>query len=90
MVGDMGMEQTKVESHIETSADMTLGFCVSWLVMLWVIPLFYPEYESTARTSFGFVMIFTVSSYIRRYFTRRYFARGFHLVLHKIISRFFI
>lgn len=85
------MEQTKVESLIETSVDMSTGILVSWAVMLWLIPVLFPRYVSTAEAgaAFGVVMVFTVTSFIRRYFTRRYFARGFHLVIHKIISRFF-
>jgi len=85
------MEQTKVESHIEASADMASGFVVSWCVMLWLIPVLFPSYvsKSSAGVAFGVVMVFTVTSYIRRYYTRRFFARGFHLVVHKIVSRFF-
>lgn len=90
-VGDTGMEQTKVESLIETSADMTAGVMVSWVVMLWLIPVLFPGYVSTAEAgaAFGVVMVFTITSFIRRYLSRRFFARGFHLVVHKIISRFF-
>ena len=83
------MEQTKIESLIETSADMVVAFIVSWMVFLWFIPLVYPSYVATAQSAFGVVMIFTMTSFIRRYLTRRFFARGFHLVIHKIISRFF-
>ena len=84
------MEQTKIESLIETSTDMVAAFIISWMVMLWFIPMVYPNHASTVHSAFGVVFIFTVTSFIRRYLTRRFFARGFHLVIHKIISRFFI
>jgi len=84
------MEQTKLESHIEASADMASGFFVSWCVMLWLIPLLFPSYisKSDAGVAFGVVMVFTVTSYIRRYYTRRFFARGFHKVVHQIVTRY--
>jgi len=83
------MEQTRIESLIETSVDIGIGFIVSWAVMLWLIPVLFPEYipNSKAGVAFGIVMVFTVTSFIRRYYTRRYFARGFHLIVHKILTR---
>ena len=89
-VGDTGMEQTKLESHLEASADMATGFCVSWCVMLWLIPILFPSYisKSDAGVAFGVVLVFTITSYIRRYYVRRFFARGFHYVVHKMVTRF--
>jgi len=90
IVGDGGMEQTKIESLIETSTDMTAAFIVSWMVMLWLIPILFPGYVSKAEAgaAFGVVMVFTVTSFIRRYLTRRFFARGFLLGIHCIQYQF--
>ena len=78
------MEQTKVESFVETSVDMGTGVLVSWAVMLWAIPFIFPDYvnPNQAGAAFGVVMVFTVTSFIRRYYTRRMFAIG---LLHKVV-----
>jgi len=65
--------QSETESFIETTVDTSSGFIISWAVMLWLIPLFYPEYQTTIGTSFGIVAIFTITSFIRKYFWRRVF-----------------
>jgi len=53
------MEQTKIESLIETSTDMVAAFIISWMVMLWFIPMVYPNHASTVQSAFGVVFIFT-------------------------------
>lgn len=83
------MEQTKLESLIETITDISFGFLVSWGVVLWVVPIMYPEYAPSGSVGFGVVCIFTVSSFSRRYFIRRFFARRLHLILQQVLKRVF-
>ena len=81
------MDQTKLESLIETGTDISFGFLVSWGVWIWLIPVAYPEHSSSAGVAFGITCVFTVSSFTRRYLTRRFFARRFHLLLQEFLKR---
>jgi hypothetical protein len=80
-------QQTRLESAIETSVDMSIGFMVSWGVLLWIVPVGWPEYDPPAGAAFGITVVFTVTSWIRRYLTRRFFARRFHVFIHELVRR---
>lgn len=82
------IEQTRIESLIETTTDMILGFIVSWAVFIWVVPILWPDYDPGVGVAFGITACMTVTSFIRRYITRRFFARGFHMLVHKLVRRF--
>lgn len=78
----MRRNQTKFESLIETSINIATGFCVSYAVWLYVVPIFWPEHASGHGTAFGITCLFTVSSVIRSYFWRRFFEREIHRAIH--------
>ena len=77
--------QPKLESSIEVGVNIASGFIVSYLVWVFIVPLFWPEHASSYGTAFGIVVLFTVSSVIRSYLWRRFFEREFHKVVHSFI-----
>lgn len=81
------MEQTKIESKIETAVDILTGIVQSWVVMLWIIPIPFPDYVGNHEDALGVVLIFTIFSAARKYGWRRFFSRGFHKIVHKYLTR---
>ena len=65
------MSQSRRMSIIETTASTAIGFGVSYLVSLTVLPMF--GFPVTHRENFAIVCIFTVASLARGYFVRRLF-----------------
>ena len=70
------MSQSRRMSAIETIASTAIGFGVSYLVSLTVLPLF--GFAVSHAQNFSIVCIFTVASLLRGYFVRRFFS-----VLHR-------
>lgn len=84
------MQQSKLESHLEAFANLASGFILSFLVWRFVVgPLIEAGYIHPATTtgSFEIVFIFTVISYIRSYFWRRFFNAGIHRAAHQLAVR---
>lgn len=83
------MKQSKLESHLESTANIASGFVLSLLVWTFVVgPLvmagiFHPN---SMRDAFYITAIFTVTSYIRSYVWRRFFNAGIHKQIHKFIK----
>ena len=77
------MEQSKLESHIESATNISTGFIVSWMLMSFVVPVLWPTVQVGVGSAFWVTALFTVTSYIRMYTWRRFFARGYHRVVHK-------
>ena len=69
------MSQTKLGSLIETKVNIAIGFAISVLMWMYLIPIFYPAMtpHTGVGTGVGITIIFTVSSLIRNYFVRRVF-----------------
>lgn len=64
--------QTRLESAVESVANITTGFIISFLVWQFVVtPLF--EIPTTASDSFLITSVFTVTSLLRAYLWRRFF-----------------
>jgi cell division protein FtsW (lipid II flippase) len=82
-------DQSLIESIIESITDTLSGIGISWLAMLYVIPLFYPDYQPDVSAALGIVLLFTGISLARKFFWRRIFATGLHRVVHKFVSRIF-
>lgn len=78
--------QSKLESAIEISVNIASGFIVSYLVWLFIVPVFWPELASSYKTAFWLTALFTVSSVIRSYLWRRFFEREFHKAVHSFIK----
>lgn len=78
------MQQTKLESFIEASANTASGFIVSyvfWIVA--VVPLFHLEVSHA--DNFLITCMFTVLSVIRSYLWRRFFNAGVHKLIHTFL-----
>jgi len=84
------MEQSKVESHIESTMNMASGFVISFLMWLCVVsPLVAGGYLELghAGDSITITGIFTITSYIRSYLWRRFFAKRLHKTVIKQLKR---
>ncbi len=67
------MQQSKLETLVETTLNIGTGFIISWLVWMLLVPVFWPMHTSTLAVGFGLTCLFTVTSFIRSYFWRRFF-----------------
>lgn len=74
--------QSKLESAVESTINIGTGFVVSYLVWIFVIPVFWPELKVSHAENFAIVAIFTASSWLRSYFWRRFFANDVHRKIH--------
>ena len=77
----MTPEQTKLESLLESSINISTGFIVSLALFAYVVAPLY-GFQVNNQTNFEITLIFTVSSILRSYLFRRFFARGLHKKLH--------
>ena len=80
------MDQSKLESKIEATVNIATGFIISWVV--WVVlvgPLISAGYLTVGSPLDAFIItsIFTVSSWLRSYYWRRFFANRFHHAVHE-------
>ncbi len=67
------LEQSKLESLIESVANIVTGFGLSWASWVYIIPLIDPAIETNASQGFIITMFFTGISFIRNYIWRRFF-----------------
>ena len=81
----MTPEQTKLESFIESSVNISTGFFISLGLFAWVVAPLY-GFEVDNKANFQITLIFTVSSILRSYLFRRFFANKFHKKLHKWLT----
>jgi hypothetical protein len=65
------VSQTKKGSAIETVASTAIGFGVSYVANIIILPLY--GYQVTHGDAFGMSIIFTVLSLIRGFYVRRMF-----------------
>lgn len=67
--------QTKINSFIESSINTAIGYILSILIWIYVIPIILPELapHSNLDTAFIITLIFTVASILRNYYIRRLF-----------------
>lgn len=64
--------QTKIESAIETTFDLTIGFVIATALVYYAGP-FFDLSNANAKNSILWVAMFTAVSFIRRFITRRIF-----------------
>lgn len=79
-------EQSRLESAVESTCQITVGFLISWALMGLVIGPLY-EYNTSAGDAFAITCIFTVTSWIRQYFLRRWFANGLYNAIRGWLRR---
>jgi len=81
------MKQTRLESIIEVFLNTATGFVISWLVWLFVVPVFWPELATPPSVAFWLTVLFTVTSITRSYGWRRFFASDVHRAVHRFVMR---
>ena len=74
------MNQTRIESIIERACDVITAFIISYMLYEYLIR---PNIDYIS--SFNVVLLFTIVSMIRGYFWRRFFNKGLHKTVHKIL-----
>ena len=83
------MKQSKIESHVESFANIASGFIISYIVwMILIGPLVDSGFFDPRAPHDAFIItsIFTVTSYIRSYFWRRFFNAGIHRLIHRVVN----
>ena len=78
------MNQTKIESLIESSVNIGSGWFVSLLLWIFVVTP-WMDIEPILLDSLAVTGLFTVVSIIRSYLWRRFFNAGFHRVVHQAV-----
>ena len=80
------MIQSRLESLAESALDITLGFIMSMLVWIFIVaPIIGVERQM--GQAFWITGVFTVSSLLRRYYTRRFFANSIHKKIHHLVTK---
>lgn len=83
------MEQTRIESAIETVTDIAVAFFISWAYWVFVVAP-WQGIDRDYVQSFEITCAFTVLALVRRYITRRFFANRFHHAVHNLVRRLFV
>lgn len=78
------MDQTKLESKIEATVNIASGFVLSYCV--WHAVIYIYGGKAHVPDPFLLTAIFTVTSYIRSYYWRRFFATNIHKAIHKFVK----
>lgn len=84
------MDQTRLVSFIEANMNTFSGFFISLAVWIFIVAPLY-EIEVSYGQNFEITCIFTVSSLLRSYVVRRFFANGWNMAavtLAKQLMRF--
>ena len=84
------MNQSKLESKIEATVNIGTGFIISWVVWIVLVgPLINAGYLTVGNAGDAFIItsIFTVSSWLRSYYWRRFFANNFHTIVHEWVVK---
>jgi hypothetical protein len=78
------MQQTKIDSFIETLVNTFIGFWVSWWA--WIPIAWYYDVPLNSSSHFGIIACFTILSVLRGYIVRRWFATWLHNLSLKIAT----
>lgn len=84
------MEQSKLESWIESITNNIIGIATAyttWVYVILMFPSFYGVMEMTHTYNIRITLTFTVVSMLRSYTVRRWFNAGWHKLVHKFVTR---
>lgn len=81
------MNQTKWESRIEATANIGSGFVISLCVWKFIVAPLIIAGWLTINSTILITSIFTVSSWLRSYYWRRFFNAGFHKAVHRWLTK---
>jgi hypothetical protein len=76
------MNQTRLGSLIEACMNVAIGFGISFVANIVVLPAF--GYPVTLGDAFGIGVVFTVISVARSYLIRRYFNARLHAAAQRL------
>lgn len=82
------MSQSKLESKIEATVNIGTGFIVSYIVWNIIVWTQIFNIQINQGENLIIVLIFTVTSWLRSYYWRRFFANGFHMWVHEKVKNF--
>lgn len=79
------MNQSKLESLIESILNTASGFIISMFVWKFAVA---PAIglEASFLQSVGVTLVFTIVSIVRGYYWRRFFAKGLHKIVQKRVA----
>lgn len=80
------MEQSRIESFIESVLNVGSGFILSLLIWQY-IAFWFLGYNITIGENIVLTSIFTFVSVARGYLWRRFFNAGVHKTVHEVVSR---
>lgn len=80
------MNQTRLGSLVEVALNVVIGFSISWVANLWILPLYGFHISGTQAFTMG--LIFTVISVVRGYLLRRFFNGHLHRLSGLFTKRF--
>jgi hypothetical protein len=79
--------QSRLESGIEAFINVATGFGVSWAVWVWVVPVIWYDLDpGDPAQAVLLTTVFTVTSLLRSYAWRRFFANNIHKRIHTWLS----
>ena len=82
----MDTTQSRLESAIETFINVGTGFLLSWAVWVFIAaPLF--GIPTHAGQALALTALFTITSVLRSYFWRRFFANSIHKRIHRCLTK---
>ena len=80
------MNQSRLESVIETGINIASGFIISMLVWEFIIGP-YLDIETHISETITITLIYTVISIVRGYFWRRFFNNGVHKAVRNFVQK---
>lgn len=63
--------QSRTHSLIESWAQVGVGAVLSWLVTIYILPLWFPGYQMTPGTALEITLVYLAVSLARSYIIRR-------------------
>ena len=78
------MRQSKLESILEIGLGTLSGMVVAFLVVQGLEP--FMEYTMSPSDNVLLTSILTITSLLRKYIIRRFFANGIHKVVHTFVK----
>jgi len=81
------MNQSKIESGIETFVNVFSGWFISMLLWSFLVAPMWGYEDRGIAVNMGVTLTFTVVSIIRGYFWRRFFNNRLHLKVKKMVGK---
>ncbi len=81
------MQQTKVESAIESTLNVLSGTLASLCIWIFIVKPVW-NIETNMTDNLAITGIFTLSALLRSFLWRRFFNRGLHKVVHNWVSNY--